>query len=295
MNFPQTLSEHQSCEEKNTHTHSDVWQALLQLCFEQKTSVKPGQTVLGKTQHYGPLRVQRPFYPEGTLAHIYILHPPGGVVGGDQLTIHFTLQKNTQVLSTTPGSGKFYLSSGKTARLSQHLVIKPGASLEWLPQENILFSGARLHARTRIECQGDATFIGWDITCLGRPGCDEQFKQGSFDARLAFYHDDKLLFIENMRVSNENSLRAQAGLRGYPLQASLLAFPCDQAMLISVRHQLEQLNSTLIAATLIDGLLVVRVLGDNSERIKQQLTQIWQVLRPAMLKRFAVIPRIWAT
>lgn len=289
MNLPLTISEIKPYKEKAG------WKALLQLCFEQKKTANSTQTVLGQTRHYGPLRVQRAFYPENDLAHIYILHPPGGVVGGDILHIEFTLQKNTQVLATTPGSGKFYLSAGSWAQLQQHLKIKPGASLEWLPQENILFSGARLQARTRIECQGNGIFIGWDISCLGRPTSNETFTQGAFDSRLEFYHNDTLLFIENQRVFNEQSLHAVAGLRGHALQASLLAFPCNRNQLETVRKQIEIFSSELISATLIDGLLVIRVLGDNSELIKKQLIQIWQVLRPVMLKRFAVLPRIWAT
>jgi len=277
------------------YTEKKGWEALLQLSFEQKKSANSLQTVLGKSMHYGPLRVQRPFYPEGDLAHIYILHPPGGVVGGDKLTIEFSVEKNARVLSTTPGSGKFYLSAGDSAELKQNLKIKPGASLEWFPQENILFSGARLNSRTRIDCHDDAVFIGWDISCLGRPSSHEQFNQGAFDSRLEFYHNEKLLFIETQRVFDKKDLHAIAGLRSQPLQASMLAFPCNHQHLQIVRQQLEPQSSNLISTTLMDGLLVIRVLGDNSEQIKKQLTQTWTVLRPQMLKRFAVLPRIWAT
>jgi len=277
------------------YTEKEGWKALLQLSFEQKKSANSLQTVLGKSNHYGPLRVQRPFYPEGALAHIYILHPPGGVVGGDKLTIEFSVEKNAGVLSTTPGSGKFYLSAGDSAELKQNLEIKSGASLEWFPQENILFSGARLNSRTRIDCHDDGVFIGWDISCLGRPSNKEQFNHGAFDSRLEFYHNANLIFIENQRVFDKKDLHAIAGLRSQPLQATMLAFPCNNQHLEIVRQQLEPQSTDLISATLMDGLLVIRVLGDNSEQIKQQLIQIWTVLRPKMLKRFAVPPRIWAT
>jgi len=289
MNLPLKISE------QNVYQPQAGWEALLQLNFVQKKSPHSTQTVMGKSHHYGPLRVQRLFYPEGDLAHVYILHPPGGVVGGDCLKVDFTIENNAQVLSTTPGSGKFYLSAGDWALLEQRMEIKSGASLEWLPQENILFSGARLRARTRIDCQDNATFIGWDISCLGRPGSNEQFLDGAYDSRFEFYHNGTLLFVENQRVFDKQTLHAIAGLRGNPIQATMLAFPCDHAHLETVRKYLETQNSELIAVTLIDGLLVVRALGQNSEKIKQQLTQIWQVLRPVILKRFAVLPRIWAT
>jgi len=276
------------------------WKAELDLSFAPASlaTVKPNnvRTVMQRSHHHGPLRVQRPFYPEDNVAHIYILHPPGGVVGGDQLTIKLDILENAQVLSTTPGSGKFYCSVGDWARLEQTLMVKAGASLEWLPQENILFAGACLHATTKIKVEDDGVFIGWDITCLGRPTSHERFEQGGFFAQLEFYHNQQLILVENQRVFDKQTLDATAGLRGQPLQATLLAFPCTEADLECVRTQLSSKQiSTLIGASLMDGLLVIRALADNSELLKQQLIQLWQTLRPLLLDRASVIPRIWAT
>jgi urease accessory protein len=272
------------------------WQAELDLRFVQANSQAGSRTIMKRSVHRGPLRVQRPFYPEDALAHIYILHPPGGVVGGDQLTINLEVSSAAQVLATTPGSGKFYLSSGHWAKLEQSLSVAAGASLEWLPQENILFAGARLHTRTTIDVDDDGTFIGWDVTCLGRPSTGERFDHGAFYSRLAFYHKQTLVLAEHQRVFDEQTLEAAAGLRGHALLATLLAFPCNDDHLEQVRAQLSaQGASAFIAATRMDGLLVVRALGNNSEGLKQRLISIWQVLRPLLLDRPALQPRIWAT
>ncbi len=272
------------------------WYAELDLGFAQTHSQTGARTVLQRSYHRGPLRVQRPFYPEDDLAHVYILHPPGGVVGGDRLNIQLELLAGAQVLSTTPGCGKFYLSAGRMARLEQKLFINGGASLEWLPQENILFAGAHLNATTTIEVEDDGRFIGWDVTCLGRVSSEERFDRGSFHSRLVFYHNRRLVLAENQRVLDEKSLEAAAGLRNQPLQATLLAFPCTDEILEPVRAKLSvQGTSPLIAATLVDGLLVVRALGSNSEALRQQLISLWEVLRPLLLERPVVQPRIWAT
>ncbi len=271
---------------------NEGWRAQLQLRFEQQRS----RTVMADCRHYGPLRVQRPFYPEQELAHVYILHPPGGVVGGDQLKIELQVDRAARVLCTTPGSGKFYLSAGDWARLEQRLHVKSGASLEWLPQENILFDGARLYARTSIVLEDSARFIGWDINCLGRPTRQERFEHGEVDSRLAFYHNQKLILVENMRVLDSQSLDAAAGLRRQPLQGALLAYPCDEKQLECVRaHLAEDVSLLLSGVTLIDGLLVLRLLGNNGEMMKQKLVSVWRLLRPLLLERPAVLPRIWAT
>jgi len=274
------------------NSQNSGWKAHLQLSFKKQIT----KTVLGKCNHFGPLRVQRPFYPEDNLAHVYILHPPAGVVGGDQLNIDINVQQHAQALCTTPGSGKFYLSAGDWATFNQTLNVEPGASLEWLPQENILFAGAKVKARTKIELQDDAKFISWEVNCLGRPSSGEIFDHGAFDSQLEFYHNKKLILVENQRVLNQQMLTAAAGLRGEAMQATLLAFPCNESHLEAARIRLIELNATTLSAvTLIEGLLVMRVLSHQNENLKLQLISVWETLRPLLLGRDAVAPRIWAT
>jgi len=268
------------------------WQAQLALGFEQRSL----GTVLKHTRHLGPLRVQRPFYPEDGLPHVYLLHPPGGVAGSDRLDITVTMQSNSHALLTSPGSTKFYRSAGATAQVRQQLVVAQGASLEWFPQENILFPGARLNSQSRIELSGDACFMGWDINCLGRPSNGEIFDHGQLYSRLALYRDQQPLLIECQRVTDQAGLHSATGLRSFPMQAIFLATPCDESHLALVRGALATNPADFpIAATLVDGLLVVRALGHQTEALQQQLIPLWQALRPLLLKRPAVVPRIWAT
>ncbi len=276
-----------------TATHQG-WQARLELAF----SSGPGGTVLRRNHHFGPLRVQRPFYPEGGLAHAYILHPPGGVVGGDQLSITIAVDTAAEALCTTPGAAKFYASNGESAKVNQHLHVGRDASLEWLPQENILFAGARLQSKTTIELDNSSRFLSFDCQCLGRPSCSERFRHGRLDNRLELSIDQQPLLLESLRLHNEAALTAAAGLRGRALPMTFLAYPCEQALCQQLQDWLEKQvddSELLIAATLIDNLLVVRGLGNHSERVKQTLVKIWQYLRPEIIGRPAHLPRIWAT
>lgn len=111
------------------------WLAEIALRYE----VKRGVTRLTEKRHIGPLMVQRPFYPEQGIAHTYLLHPPGGVVGGDNLLINIDVQSQAHALLTTPGATKFYRSAGGVAHQIQTLKVAPNGFLEWLPQENIFF------------------------------------------------------------------------------------------------------------------------------------------------------------
>lgn len=268
------------------------WQAKLELGFVRR----PSKTVLQKISHQGPLRVQRPFYPESEVPHVYLLHPPGGVVGGDRLDIRVDMAAASQALLTSPGSTKCYRSAGVRATLSQQLTLAEGASLEWFPQENIFFSGARVRVETHINLAADARFMGWEINCMGRPESDEQFLTGEYASRLQITRAGHPLLRECQRVNHRHALQSASGLRGHPIQALFIATPCEASHLAICRKILAQGGaSRTVAATLVDGVLLLRALGHQIEPLRQQLILLWQALRPCLLARPAVAPRIWAT
>ena len=126
--------------DKNIKYSESGWKAELKLRFSRTVN----KTVLSERSQKGPLTVQRPFYPEGECCHVYVLHPPGGIVSGDQLAIAINVDENAKALITTPGASKFYRSSGEQAFQTIALSINEGATLEWLPQETIIFEGAKL-------------------------------------------------------------------------------------------------------------------------------------------------------
>ena len=121
------------------------WHAELELGFVQREA----RTVLSHRHHQGPLRVQRPFYPEGGVCHVYIVHPPGGVVGGDRLELRVACGEGTHVLLTTPAAGKFYRSGERPQRQRISFDLH-GSTLEWLPQETIYYPGATVRQQLEI-------------------------------------------------------------------------------------------------------------------------------------------------
>ncbi len=264
------------------------WQAELELGF----APRPGRTALIHRKQRGPLAVQRPFYPEGDTCHLYLLHPPGGVVGGDSLNIQAEVATGAHAVVTTPGATKFYLSAGDTARQTQSLRVDPNASLEWLPQENIFFPGAITQLKTRVELAEGARFIGWETQCLGRPVIGERFNAGHADFRLQIERGGRPLLLERLTVTPAR-LGAAAGLRGQPVNAALIATPVTPNELDRVRELIADQPDT--GATLFDDLLVVRHLGNSTERCRKLFIQIWSAIRPAVIGRAPCPPRIWST
>ena len=148
------------------------WKADLSLGFRYEND----RTVLAEKCFSGPLVVQKPLYPEGDdVCHAIVVHPPAGIVGGDQLSVRVRAAPQSAVLMTTPGAGKWYRSAGPWA--SQKLCFDVGGSLEWLPQETIVFDGALADIACEVNLGADASYIGWEILCLGRAGSGERFSQ----------------------------------------------------------------------------------------------------------------------
>lgn len=258
-------------------------------------------TQLSRSSHEGPLRIQRVLKPEGNgCPHIYLLHPPGGVVGGDRLETSVELGANAQVLLTTPAAQKLYRSQGARAEVSNRLRLGQGARLEWLPSETLAFSSAHAELTTKVELGPEAAFIGWDIACYGMPARGESFDAGRVESRFSLFRGETPLVIESFDLQQGQDLLGSAfALRGQPVVANLFAVPAsgvvEPALVERVREVIGEPAKGLCSVSSLQELLVVRALGPNVEGVRESLIRAWQVLRPAIVMRPAITPRIWAT
>lgn len=276
----------------NAPSSSIGWKARLHLAYQHRQ----GKTRLVDRLQRGPLAVQRPLYPEGSPCHTYLLHPPGGVVGGDQLDIRVQTQTGAHTLITSPGATKFYRSDEKMAYQHQTLTVEKESTLEWLPQENICFPGAHAQIHSDIHLTQGSRFIGWELQCLGRPANQEVFSHGSIDTKTRVFIDGQIALVDQMTTQADSLIKSAAGLRGHAMSATLIAGTIDADYLESVRAVLESFDPQLpVGATWVDNLLVVRMLGNNTEDIQKVLIPVWKVLREKWLQIPASPPRIWAT
>lgn len=273
------------------------WSASLWLEFALRE--EDNKTVFARRTHSGPLRVQKSLYPEGnTCCHAILLHPPGGIAGGDRLLIKATVQKGAQALITTPGATKWYRSVSRTAEQRTTLQVENKAILEWLPQENIFFNGTDASLITDINLAEDATFIGLESCCLGRIAADEQFDKGKIHLRGRLSVEEKLLWSEQAQLQGGSLwLKALPGLGGCPFFATLLAYSkkINQELLNACRDA-ERDEAISCGSTLFpSGLLVARCLTYRAEPVQQWFFRLWSCLRPALIGRSAVLPRLWNT
>ncbi|SDU05340.1 urease accessory protein UreD [Halopseudomonas salegens] len=275
------------------HDSAINWQAGLNMGFASKG----GRTVLERLSHRGPLRIQRPLHPEGAQCpHLYILHPPGGLVSGDNLRLQVDMDAGATALLTTPSSGKFYRARDNGTLQVQHnrFSLQTGASLEYLPQDTIAFEGCNARMITRLDMAADARFCLWDLLCLGRPAAGEGFTNGRVDQHLDIWREGRPLYIERNRFEGGDPLlSARWGLGGAGVSGTWLAtLTLDREQLDQLR---EQFSAPELAFTQRHGLLIARYLGQHAEHARHTFMRLWQHLRPQINGRAACLPRIWNT
>lgn len=270
------------------------WQARLALEY----ALQGGRSVLAAREHSGPLLVQKALYPEGdAVCHGIILHPPGGIAGGDALQLQARLREGAAVLLTTPGAGRWYRSSGPRARVTQRFELAGGAVLEWLPQPAIVFAAARAETGTEVRLQEEALYMGWEINCLGRTASGERFDSGELRQRTEIWQQDRRLWCEHARLAGDDPLlAAQPGLAGCTVSATLIAAGREiQEQLLDRCRGIAPAAGERSGITALPRVLLARYLGHSSEAAMHYFTALWSLLRPALAGRSAVPPRIWAT
>ncbi len=286
------------------HPSSDVgWFARLELGVE----ARPPQARARVQRHAqeGPLYLQRALYPEGPeLPHLYVLHPPGGLVGGDRLELGVTIEANAAALVTTPAAQKLYRSAGPRAHSRVRLRAAPGAALEWLPSETIVFDGARAVLETDVVLAADAAYCGWDIVCFGRPAAGETFAHGALSTSLRIRREARgdagTLLLINERAEMSGGCAALSepwGFAGQPVFGNLYCVPRDPALAPALVPELREALGAGddYAATALDGVLVVRCVAPTCEKARARLIATWHFIRPRALGRAAIPPRIWRT
>ncbi|MEM1260931.1 MAG: urease accessory protein UreD [Pseudomonadota bacterium] len=256
-------------------------------------------TRLRRHPGFGPLYVQKPFHPEPPCTHIYVIHPPGGIVGGDTLSIAATLDTAAHALITTPAATKLYRADGTGAKLEQTLVVGRDAVLEWLPLETIAFDGSDVDVSTTIELAKGACVFAWEMTVFGRRAGDRPFTRGrvSQTTRIGLRSDAGLepLLLERCQLDG-GSRRQQApwGFGAQAVNATAWFAPADRSLGSRLTEALGD-KTPHLSITVPDRVLVIRGRGHDIETLFNELKLAWATLRPMTIGRCAAPPRIWNT
>jgi urease accessory protein len=281
------------------------WRASLELRFEPRDGV----TRLVHNRHHGPLRLIRALPLEDGRCQAVIVHPPGGLVGGDSLDIDLDLAPQASVLCTTPGAQKWYRSGPRAARAATRVRLGARAALEWLPQPAIVYDAAHVNQSIDFALEADARMIGWECLVLGRAAMGERFLTGSLRQRLALSVAGRPRWAEHtVARAGDRLFASPLGWGGRTVACTVWAVApaaaLDDGPLAAWRASLEAdcASADGRAARMAAGatrpapdLLSARVVADDSQAVMRAAQALWALARPAVLGAASAAPRIWAT
>jgi len=289
------------------------WRAHLDLEFAQRAN----ETIMVRNRHDGPLQVQKALYPERRdVCHIAVLHPPGGIAGGDTLSVRSTLGAGSRVVLTTPGAAKWYRADdagkggdsgnsgdstsggrGHGAEQNLHFSLGRDAVLEWLPRENIFFRGSDISMNLDVALSHSAKYLGWEILSFGRRASGERWDRGRLRMRTCVRRDGHVSWLETAHIDARSGFASSAvGLAGATVSGTFVVAggEIDDALIKECRDVDASLAEARVGVTRVPGVLIARYLGDSTQDAFHWFTRLWAVLRPAMLGREQCAPRVWA-
>ncbi len=280
-----------------------TWHAELKLDYRSAQ----GKTLLDFS-HNGPLRILQSLYPEGdAICHNVLVHPPGGVAGGDDLDITVQVQEGAHALITTPGATRFYKTSGDAAIQRTRIKLLDGARLEWLPLENIAYSGCLAENRLQLDLAPSAQMIGWDITALGLPAAEQPFERGQFILHTELLHPQgsHSPWLERGRIAaqDQSLLQSPLGMNGHTCLATLFfiagsAIDTGTSELFLSKSREIATAHTLARSTGITRphaqVIVLRALCDHTEEALSLCKAVRGAWREIAWNLPPTLPRIWA-
>ena len=279
-----------------------AWAGSLRLDYTRDSLRGEPRTVV-HDRHDGPLRVLTSLYPESSaVCHNVLVHPPGGLVGGDVLDIGVTLAADAHALITTPGATRFYRSTGPTATQRLRATLAEGARLEWLPLESIAYSGCIGENLMRFELEPGAQMIGWDLLALGLPASGLAFERGSFKQCIEM--PGRWLERGLIDATDTRLLDSPLGWAGHRAMGTIW-FASGTALSTAKRDELidtaraasgsSELQRSAGSTAVHDAVVVMRVLAPRIEPVMTLLTRVWAAWRLAAWQLPAVTPRVWRT
>lgn len=273
------------------------WRARLKCDFHRASS---GRTQLARLSHEGPLRIQKLFH-DHDLAHCYLLHPPGGLVSGDNLSCEFNFHSQSKALITTPASGKIYRARGNGSLQTVETIfeVKPRASCVYVPQDTIVYDDAHGELNNQVSVASDAMFFGWEHLVFGRLAGAQPFCRGQIMQSLTIKRDNRLFYRDRLNMTPQ-VVHELCGLSSMTSFASAtLVTPDDfefgEDVVAICRAVLKDFSGIAGVSAIRKHLIAIRLLSNHAEKTKIALETLWASVGKEMLDRTVQIPRIWRT
>jgi urease accessory protein len=256
-----------------------------------------GETRLRHLFQSDPCRILFPRVPRGSPMEAVIVTTSGGIVGGDRLRFALRAEKSAVAAITTQAAEKVYRSAGGTSEISIAVEVADGAFLEWMPQETILFDGARLRRTNLANIAGSGRLLSGEIVVFGRRARGETFSHGFLHDGWTIRRDGKTVWRDALRLDGDarKLIVNPHAFDGAAACATMIyTGPDAEARLEFARACLDPPSTGVrAAATRLGDVLVVRFLGRDAALLRARFADLWKNMRHAVAGHPARLPRVW--
>ncbi|CCQ72718.1 Urease accessory protein ureD [Magnetospira sp. QH-2] len=256
-----------------------------------------GVTRLKDLYHSDPIRIVFPTPPRGEIPSAVFVTTSGGLVGGDRLELCASVGEGASALVTVQAAEKIYRSAGQDCIINVSLDCRGDAWMEWLPQETILFEGARLRRRTSVDLAPGGQLLAGELLVLGRGAMGEKITRGLVRDHWEIRRDGQLVWADALCLEDEieRVIAHPAGLGGATALGTIVYGAEDAPeRLDAARALLENADRDVRGgATVVNGLLLIRLLAEDPYPLRRAYGDFWAAFRNLTGGHEAQLPRLW--
>ena len=263
----------------------------LELAFARRGS----GTALARLYQKTPMRAFLPRDDCGNLAVAVTANVGGGLVGGDHATIDVKVGPGAAAMVTTQAAEKVYRSVGPDCVVENRLAVGEAGWLEWCPQETILFDRGRLRRRLVLDLAANARATLGETVVLGRLASGERTDRGLLHDQIEVRTDGVLRWRDVFRLEGSFAelVEARAGLAGARVATTFVHAGPDAAERLELARDLLPAGAVRSGATVLNGLLVARLLAEDPLALRGAFALFWSRFRAAVAGLPPVLPRLW--
>jgi urease accessory protein len=254
--------------------------------IDLSVSARGGRTGRRHVVEEGSFRVRLPDV-SGPESEAVILNTAGGIAGGDNFSIAIEAGPGAQLAVLTAAAEKVYRAIDAASQMTVRLSVAAGADLRWLPQETILFDGAKLHRSIEVDVATGGSLVMAESTVFGRSAMDEIMDRGEVVDRWRIRQDGRLVFADTLRLRGEIAglLARPAAGGGATALATVVIAPADEAVAERARECLASCTSEA-GVSAWNGIAVVRLCGRSAADLRRDLVSVLNHL-------CGTLPRLW--
>jgi urease accessory protein len=257
---------------------------------------RDGGTFLADLYQRSPAKALFPRIDGQDCREVVFLNTAGGIAGGDRLHYTLTASGGATITATTQTAERVYRAIGEPGRVTTRIEARDGATLEWLPQETIVFERGRLHRETEIHCDGDARVLAMDWLLLGRAASGETLRTGEIRDSWRVRRDGRLVWADSFRL--EGDIAGQTArpslLGGCTALATILYAGADAGSHLDGARDLLAAASIKTGATVVNGLLIIRLAAGLAADLRRAVSLFLLAFRRLLGGFPAALPRVWA-